>query len=252
MKTLLCLLSLGALGACVSAPSATPLEVPLELPAPALSGLGATVTQVIDRRPAALKRSRLPHIESRYSVLLLGSGGAIVAGARTEGPSHHGDETLRLVSGGSKRSPTEAVGELVLAVVGGGTLAPIDLELLDQGLDRLVASVAVREGWVLVPFLDQLDVSALSSKNSMVGGSSSETGRSATTVTTTTSSGAASLAASVGTFANARVRLLAVELRGGSAVRRVWIHGRGFGGDLGAALDALAMSLAEGLKEVSR
>jgi hypothetical protein len=240
------------LGACVSAPSKAPLEVPLELPA-AVPALDATVTRVIDTRPEATLQSRVPHIESHYSVLLIASGGVFVDGARIEGPSHHGDETLRFVANGARKSSVEAVEDLVAALAGGGR-APVDIDtsLARQGMDRLVASLPTKDGWVLVPFLDQLDVSALSSNNSMVGGSSSETGRSATTVTTTTTSGAASLAASVGGFANARVRLLAVELRGGRAVRRVWVHGRGVGPDLGAALRGLATTLTEGLQEVSR
>lgn len=252
MRSLLFLAGLWALGACVSAPSQAPLEVPLALPSSAVPGLAATVTRVIDRRPAALVHSRSAHIESRYSVLLIGSGGAFVDGARVEGPTHHGDDTLRLVSGGARRSPAEAVGELVLALVGGGTPVAIDESRAREGLEPLIASLPKNDGWVLVPFLDQLDVSALSSKNTMIGGASSETGRSATTVTITTTSGAASLAASVGAFANARVRLLAVEMRGGAAVRRVWIHGRGVGKDLGTAFDGLAASLTEGLLEVSR
>lgn len=255
MKTLLWILSLVGLGACVSAPDLAPLEVSLELPRAASPGLVATVTQVIDRRPDALRHSRSPHIESRYSVLV-GAGGAFVDGSRVEGPTHHGYETLRLVSSGTRKTPVEAVGELVLALAGGGGGAPgaliaIDPGLARDGLERLIAGLPTRDGWVLVPFLDQLDVSALSSRNTMVGGSSTETGRSATTVTTTTTSGAASLSARVGTFANARVRILAVEMRSGSALRRIWVHGRGVGRDLGTALAGLAQSLTEGLQEIS-
>lgn len=252
MKTLLWISSLVGLGACVSAPGLSPLEVPLELPRAASPGLTATVTQVIDRRPDALKHSRAPHIESRYSVLIIGSGGAFVDGSRLEGPTHHGDETLRLVSSGARKTPVEAVGELISAIAGGGEPVAIDPALTRGGLEELVAGLPRNEGWVLVPLLDQLDVSALSSRNTMVGGSSTETGRSATTVTTTTSSGAASLSARVGTFANARVRILAVEIRGGNVLRRVWVHGRGVGRDLGLALDGLAKSLTEGLQELSR
>lgn len=253
MKTLLWILSLVGLGACVSAPDPAPLEVPLELPRAASPALMATVTQVIDRRPDALRHSRSPHIESRYSVLIIGSGGVFVDGSRVEGPTHHGDETLRLVAGGVRKTPVEAVGELVLALAGGGgALVTIDPSLSRDGLERLIAGLPKQDGWVLVPFLDQLDVSALSSKNTMVGGSSTETGRSPTTVTTTTTSGAASLSARVGTFANARVRILAVEMRSGTATRRVWVHSRGVGRDLGAALAGLAQSLTEGLQELSR
>jgi hypothetical protein len=251
MKLIPFVIALAGLGACASAPSPVPLEVSLELPAP--SGFAATVTQVVDARPEALVHTRTPHLESHYSVLLAGSGFAFVDGARIDGATHHGDETLRLRSKGAARSPVEAIGELVSALAGGGR-APVAIEAgaVRQGLDRLVTSLPVKDGWVLVPFLDQLDVSALRSENSMAGGSSYESGRSATTVTTTTTSGAASLAASVGAFANARVRLLAVELRGGVPVRRFWIHGRGVGPDLSVALRGLAATLAEGLQEVSR
>lgn len=251
MKLLLFVTAIAGLGACVSAPSASPVEVPLELPQPA--GFSATITQVVDVRPEALVRSRLPHIESHYSVLLAGSGFVFIDGARYEGASHHGDETLRITSKGARRSPVEAVAELVGALAGGGRApVPLDPGAARRGLDPLIASLSVKEGWVLIPFLDQLDVSALSSRNSMAGGSSYESGRSATTVTNTTTSGAATLSASVGAFANARVRLLAVELQGGRAVRRAWIHGRGVGPDLKTALRGLATSLAEGLQEVSR
>lgn len=252
IRLIACAASAGLL-ACVSAPSPVPLEVPLELPA-AVPGLGATVTRVIDSRPEALTHSLTPHIESRYSVLVVGpSGGAFIAGDRIDGPHHHGDETLRFLSGGARKTPVEALEDLVAALAGGaGPPVAVDAGLARQGLDRLVAGLPRRDGWVLVPFLDQLDVSGLSSENSMVGSSSSETGRSSTTVTTTTTSGAAALASSVGPFANARVRLLAVELRAGAAVRSVWIHGRGAGRDLGAALRDLATTLAQGLQEVSR
>ena len=217
--------------------------------APPLPRLGAvTLAPLVDQRPAALRVSRGPQQDQRFGLLMIGTGAAWLHGRRVEGQTLVAGDRLRFTGPASDGPAVVAGFVAALLEQGAGhavsrATSPVSL----AAPDRIAAALGVRDGVVVVPILDQLDVTALSSDNSMHGGSSYETARTRTTATYRVTSGAAELTSTTDAFANARVRLLVLQVQGGAAVGRHVIYGRGAGPALGAAFDDLGDDLARGL-----
>lgn len=232
--------ALVAAGGCATAPSVPALEMAPPPAVAAAPGLGrVTLAELVDLRPAGLKDTFGPHVESTYYVLMMGSGFLYVDGARVEGATLHGSPEVM---------QARAVDGVVAGLAGATDRVAVPTAALASGDPaQLLESLGVRDGLVIVPILDQMDAVSLSSHNSIVGGSSSEVGRSATTVTMRTTSGAATMAAATPTWFNLRVRLLVGELRGGRVASTRWVYGRGHGGAATDAWRTLVESLRRGL-----
>jgi len=243
----------GVVGAFISGCASTPSLVPPAVPAASVTAgqasasalaRAARVARLVDRRPEALTRDSGPHIESHYSVLVVGgTGGAFINGARAEGAFHYGDP---------ERFSATLVDGLVSGVIGsGGDRPQVRADTLASGdAQRLARELGISDGVVVVPVLDQFDMSQLSSVNAMQGGSDYEVGRSATTVTTRQTSGAAALGSRTPSWINLRVRLLVLELRAGAPISARWVYGRGHAGAFPDAYSGLATSLRDGLETV--
>jgi hypothetical protein len=234
--------------ACASAPTVTPLTVKVTLPptAPGTALTPARVAATIDARPEALREDARPHVASRYGVLAMGAGFAYVAGARVEGPTFRAESNLVLAGPDGALRPTQLVDAVVSRLLGGADAAAGSVALGDVA--DVPRALGVRDGVVVVPILDQLDVATLSSRNDISGGASYESARGPTTVTTTTTAGAAHLSSGTATYANVRVRLLVLSVRAGAIADGAWIYGRGHGPDLDGAIAAMASDLALGLR----
>ena len=236
----LCLLGLGA---CAGATANLPTQQ-VALPSPAAASLPGevVVTKVVEARPAAMRASRAPGQDLRYSVLMIGpSGGAFVNGRRVEGQTLIAGDKIRI---GASSDPLVALGEWARALSGAARVieAPRSLAAISgQGF-------GVSDGTVIIPVLDELDVVQLSSENSMAGGSSSETSRTSDTVTTRSTSGAASASSSTPTYANARMRLLVLRLAGGVVKSQRVVYGRGAAEKLEGAISAMGAGLTAGLQ----
>jgi hypothetical protein len=240
-----------AVAACGGAGPAlrVPPLAPPHAVAPPLPRLGAvTLAPLVDRRPTALRVSRGPQQDQRFDLLMIGTGAAWLHGRRVEGQTLVAGDRLRF-TGPAADGPAVVAGFVAALLEQGAGHAvvraatPVSL----AAPDRIAAALGVRDGVVVVPILDQLDVTALSSDNSMHGGSSYETAHTRTTATYRVTSGAAELTSTTDAFANARVRLLVLQIQGGAAVGRHVIYGRGAGPALGAAFDDLGDDLARGL-----
>ncbi|HVK85783.1 MAG TPA: hypothetical protein VM513_16805 [Kofleriaceae bacterium] len=235
------------------------IEVTLRSPGasapPSLTDVGVVVVApVIDARPAALRASHGRYLQSNFSMVAMGQGAVTMFSTRYEGSQLHAGDDISLVLGARRGSVTSTMSEVVRGLVAGETGR--DVRVLTAALPandpaRAVAALGAPDGIVVIPVLDQLDVSSLASSSSMAGGSSYETSRTPTTVTTRTTSGAAAASSSVGPFANARLRLVVVRVQGGQVAKRHVVYGRGAGGSLDQAIEDMTMALRAGLGELA-
>lgn len=245
------LLLVAAAAACGGHAPIAVRTVTIAAPAPApLPRLGAvTLARLVDLRPPALRVSRGPQQDQRFSLLMVGStGAAFMNGVRTEGQTLVAGDRLRFV--GADPEPTAALAAYVAGLLGAAAGQPVrsvDARLALDAPDQVAAALGAADGVVVVPLLDQLDVTALSSRNTMTGGSSYAASRSATEVTYRDTAGLAVLASHTDTFANVRLRLLVLEVVGGQVTARHVIYGRGTAADLGQAIDGLGRELTRGL-----
>lgn len=237
MKTLLLLTLSTTLLACVSVPSWTSYELelePLVATAPtAPSGRNVTIAPTIDARPEASKTDIRPVIESRYNVLVAAGGGAMINGARVEGPTCHRGERLIIRAGGTRLTPVALIDRIVQTGLSGRVGERVEL----GEVSSIAAQTKVRDGVLVVPILDQLDVCRMSSVNSMSGGGSTRT-TGVINDTVTTHSGAATFSATSPSWANLRMRLLVVDIEGGQTRSSRWVFVRGAG-----EVDTMTMSL---------
>lgn len=230
--------------AACAGPSIPVRTVTITPPSPVTISGRVVVTRLVDGRPRVLRDGRAPRSQLRYSLLAIGAGGFFVNGSRTEGASFSAGDHIHVEGSSDAASAME---QYARALLGG---EPLDKRVSLRQLDT--RALGISEGVVVVPVLDQLDVSSMSSNNSMSGASSYESGRRSNgdgtdTVTTTTTAGAASSSGGSQEYANARMRLIIIALVGGEATSRRVVYGRGAGATLDEAIAEMGAGLMLGL-----
>lgn len=231
-----------ALVACTPPPSHTG-RLPVSTGGAITATTPIVLCPLIDARPAAL---RVPH-----QVLQTGGFGLVLAGlflgwTREEGAMVIGDTHTRL-DGAAPVAALDAWLAKLATAVGGrpatrGSCAHRGVRDLDGA-----AQGTATETLVLVPILDQLDVSGLSSESAWIGGSSSTSGN-----TTTTTTGASSRSASTGRTANARIRVVALLASGGQVRARHVIYAVGSSAGLTDALGQVDATIRRDLASILR
>ncbi len=244
MKSVVLAMTLVAGCATTSAPVQTVTVAP---PQPVTLTGHVVVTRLVDTRTGVLRKSRGPREQLHYSLLAIGAGGFWVNGTRTEGATYSAGDHVRVAGTADAASAMEQYARTLL---GGEAL---DKRVSLNHLDGL--GLGISDGVVVVPVLDQLDLASMSSDNSMSGASSYESGRRSNgdgtdTVTTTTTAGAASSSGGSSVYANARMRLIVIELAAGKATSRRVIYGRGAGSTLDEAIAEMGAELARGLAAI--